>query len=80
LLTELEIAQARIERETDVLLAAAWASAALQRARRLPKLSELLRRDPRDKQDLQMYLANAKAHLPAITMAEWRARFGQSGE
>jgi len=80
LLTELDIAHARIERETDVLLTAAWASAALHRARRLPKLSELLRRGPRDKQDLQMYLANAKLQLPAITMAEWRARFGKSGE
>ncbi|UFS65276.1 hypothetical protein [Paracoccus denitrificans] len=76
LLFEMDAARARIERQEDVILTAAWASAALQRVKKLPKLSEMLRRGPKPKQDLRMYLDGAKARLPAITMDQWRARAG----
>ncbi|MDS9468212.1 hypothetical protein RGQ15_11605 [Paracoccus sp. MBLB3053] len=75
LLIELDAASKRIERQDELVLTAAWASAALQRARKLPKLAELLRRGSDRKQDLRMYLDGARARLPTITMDQWRSKF-----
>ncbi|WP_148043623.1 hypothetical protein [Paracoccus methylarcula] len=56
------------------MLTAAWVTAGLSRAKKLPRLDALLARTGEGKLDLHMYLEGVKRHLPSITMEEWRAR------
>lgn len=71
MLTELDAAQKRDQRQEETLITAAWVTAALTRARKLPKLKDILRRD-REPPDLRHYLDGLKSQLPGMTMAEWR--------
>lgn len=74
ILVELDAAQLRQRRNEDMMLTAAWVSAGLQRASKMPKLKALLRRETDEKPDLRMYLDGMRAVLPSITMDEWRTR------
>lgn len=69
---ETEAARARIERQDEMTLTAAWLTASLQRAKKIPPLKTLLGRSDA-KSDIGFYLAGAKAALPKIKMSDWMA-------
>lgn len=76
MMIEMDAAQRRFDQQADLAIGCAWINATLQRAKKIPKLEELLRRSE-DKgskqQDLLMYLGGLKASLPSMTMKEWQA-------
>lgn len=67
----MDAAQLRQRDREDLEITAAWITAALTRAKKLPKLKKLLERPGDGKQALRIYLDGLKAALPTITMAEW---------
>lgn len=78
-LLEIEAVEERQRRVNNLAITAAWVGAALQRAEKLPALSELIGGNETNKeQDLRMYLGGMKQTLPKITMAEWRGSQAQS--
>lgn len=70
------MAQARQRDSEDLQITAAWITAALSRAKKLPKLKKLLDRSGDRKQAFRDYLDGLKATLPTITMEEWIRRRG----
>lgn len=64
-------AEARQRDDEDMTIAAAWITAALTRAKKLPKLKKLLDRPGDRKEALRTYLDGLKVVLPKITMAQW---------
>lgn len=78
LLAEIDAAQERARDRDDVAITAAWITAALTRAKKLPKLKKLLERPGDRKKDLRAYLDGLKVVLPTITMAEWSAKAGDA--
>ena len=69
---ETQAARARIERQDEMTLTAAWLTASLQRAKKIPPLKTLLGRSDA-KPDIGFYLATAKAALPKVRLSDWIA-------
>lgn len=65
-------ARARIERQDEMTLTAAWLTASLQRAKKIPPLKTLLGGSDA-KPDIGFYLDGAKAALPKVRLSDWMA-------
>lgn len=75
---ETDAARRRAEHADELVLTAAWLTAALQRSKKIPPLKKLLSRSE-GKTDAGMYLDGAKARLPKMTLTEWCARGRRTG-
>lgn len=66
---ETSAAQRRIDRQDELTLTAAWLTASLQRAKKIPSLKKLLAK-PGDKTDIGLYLAGVRESLPKVRMSD----------
>jgi len=66
----------RIKREGRDRIEAAWTTAALSRADKMPRLAKILGEEPLKQrpEEVAARLAALSSSLPTITQAEWRAR------